>query len=827
MRQECIDAVRAAGIAKLNRTVNQQELRGIEDRIRGAMKDIARDDPQAWQQMTTEQRMRAAADKAATELEGEAIKKRLRVADTIKAHDTIENYMANQKRKYGWDAARSLQNVLENINTGKQDFLSLEGRTAAITKQTLGRMVDMYDAIGPRLWGMIANTEGQRAVLYELYGRDSSAITKPETAQLAKKAAQAWNEGAENLRQRFNYGGGMIGKLEDWRLPQSHSQSLVAKAGFDAWYKNIFTKLDRSKYVNLDGTPMNDDQMTTLLRQSFQSIATGGANKIEPGKFTGSGMLANRYREERVLHFKGPDEQIAYMQQFGNADLYSAMVRHVQRMGREIGRIETFGPNADLQFRYWLDTARKEGMLKEPEKLGEVARKMTYLQNTYNELSGVGEPVGSQRVANGFSTLRNWMTSTKLGKAFISAWSHAVPFRLQAWANGLSQLELTKYVTEFGNPFGHEKERIANLAGLGLDTMIGEVNRWSQDALGSAFSAKMANATVRLSGLNALNEARQKGFGVTMMGALSHAVENSDTLEGAMGHFNAVRNYGVTPDDFRVWKLAEPEDWGKAKMLTPESIYRIPNEKLPGNARLLKDQAATRLVAIISNEADMAVNKPNSYTRGLGGLRSSLAQRGTLSGEMWRQFMLFKTYPMGIIANQWMRGANMPTAGGKAMYIASLVAGMTLLGAVQEQAKQILMGKTPEPADPAFAAKAFMKGGSFGMYGDFLNELTTGGDGRASDLILRSMGLSDFVPLAQDADKFMKNKPTRVGEHLIELTRNNVPGNNIWYSQTVLNRLIFDQMLEMTAPGYASRMEENAIKHDQDYWWRPTELTPH
>src|ERR1700747_2220975 len=98
MRSECIDAVRQAGIDKLGRSITAQELKGIEDRVRGAMKDLASDDPEGWQAKPTGQRMQEAAERAAIDLENEALQKKFRVADTIKAHDTIENYMASQKQ---------------------------------------------------------------------------------------------------------------------------------------------------------------------------------------------------------------------------------------------------------------------------------------------------------------------------------------------------------------------------------------------------------------------------------------------------------------------------------------------------------------------------------------------------------------------------------------------------------------------------------------------------------------------------------------------------------------------------------------------------------
>jgi hypothetical protein len=58
---------------------------------------------------------------------------------------------------------------------------------------------------------------------------------------------------------------------------------------------------------------------------------------------------------------------------------------------------------------------------------------------------------------------------------------------------------------------------------------MGELNRWGTDGLGSSFSSKLANTTMRLSGLNAITDARKRAFGVTMMDAIGALTRRSPT----------------------------------------------------------------------------------------------------------------------------------------------------------------------------------------------------------------------------------------------------------------------------------------------------------
>lgn len=90
MRNECIQAVAQA----IGRSIIQVEAQGIEARILDQMKQLARKDPAAWQQMSREARLRAAAAEAGKSTLATASKQKQRVALTIIAHDRVMNRYA-------------------------------------------------------------------------------------------------------------------------------------------------------------------------------------------------------------------------------------------------------------------------------------------------------------------------------------------------------------------------------------------------------------------------------------------------------------------------------------------------------------------------------------------------------------------------------------------------------------------------------------------------------------------------------------------------------------------------------------------------------------
>jgi hypothetical protein len=49
------------------------------------------------------------------------------------------------------------------------------------------------------------------------------------------------------------------------------------------------------------------------------------------------------------------------------------------------------------------------------------------------------------------------------------------------------------------NPLDGQEKRLAQRAGLALDTMLSELNRWGDDSLGATFSRKVSDAVMRAS----------------------------------------------------------------------------------------------------------------------------------------------------------------------------------------------------------------------------------------------------------------------------------------------------------------------------------------
>ena len=118
------------------------------------------------------------------------------------------------------------------------------------------------------------------------------------------------------VAERFERAGLTLNKREDYRTPQPQDPMKASAAGKEAWVDDHMQWVDRRAYVNPDGTRMSDDQLRSMLEESWRSIATDGANKR--GKDSpargGSALVGNSKNAPRQLFFKDSDAWSQAMQ---------------------------------------------------------------------------------------------------------------------------------------------------------------------------------------------------------------------------------------------------------------------------------------------------------------------------------------------------------------------------------------------------------------------------------------------------------------------------------------------------------------------------------
>ncbi len=823
MRQECINAVQQAA----SRRLTQQEIQNIEDRIYRNMRQLARNDPASWRAMTDAERLRRAGQLAANELTNEAALKRRRVALTIAARQRLDAFIKTYQGKDG--KLEALNRTIAFHADGKSNFLSVESRGKATLDYALSQIQEAFEAVDPRFFHLFEDEASVRDLVYEMRGQDTGNVR-------AKKGAKAWAGVTELLRQRFNDAGGDIGYLENWGIPQHHSMEKVGRVSQDKWISDVIGKLDRKYYIKDDGQLMSDAELKTFLGEAYNTIATGGLNKLSDTGMRISGARSNRGNASRQIHFKDADSYLEYQREYGDRSLWEVMVGHLEGISKDIALVETYGPNPDHVFRSILDEVTAEQATANPERTGRIKRLANSTENLYNFIAGKTQPIANPHIARWSDNIRNWMVASRLGSALLASFSDLGTMYMSAKVANIPMNRLFMNQLEAMNPANRTELARARRAGLAMESLLGSVNRWAMDNMGPSVSRWAATAVMRASGLTAWTDAHKRAYGVTMMGSLGEVVSRAPDLRSLDdSDFRILKSKGITEQDFSVWKLAQQEDWGNGNttMLTPESIMRIPDAAVMhlGPPERVRFEAMRRLLAAVSEEVDMAVITPGAREQLFtgGGL-----QRGTWKGELTRSVFLFKSFPISVVLRHWTRAMGMPSAGGRAAYIAAFLASTTMLGALSQQLNDMASGRNPREMAGKDAGKfwlgALLKGGGLGLYGDFLlSDHTRYGGGALASMLGPVAGLvDDVVKLAQGIPlNAVEGKPEQTGGDLVKLGKGLIPGANLWYAKAALDHMIFNQLQEYFSPGYLRKVEQRSKKQfNQTYWWRPQDVTP-
>ncbi len=823
MRQECINAVQQAA----SRRLTQQEIKNIEDRIYRNMRQLARNDPASWRAMTDAERLRRAGQLAANELTNEAALKKRRVALTIAARQRLDAFIKTYQGKDG--KLEALNRTIAFHADGKSNFLSVESRGKATRDYALSQIQEAFEAVDPRFFHLFEDEASVRDLVYEMRGQDTGNVR-------AKKGAKAWAGVTELLRQRFNDAGGDIGYLENWGIPQHHSMEKVGRVPQDKWVSDVIDKLDRKYYIKDDGQLMSDAELTTFLGEAYNTIATGGLNKLSDTGMRISGARSNRGNASRQIHFKDADSYLEYQREYGDRSLWEVMVGHLEGISKDIALVETYGPNPDHVFRSILDEVTAEQATANPERTGRIKRLANSTENLYNFIAGKTQPIANPHIARWSDNIRNWMVASRLGSALLASFSDLGTMYMSAKVANIPMNRLFMNQLEAMNPANRMELARARRAGLAMESLLGSVNRWAMDNMGPSVSRWAATAVMRASGLTAWTDAHKRAYGVTMMGSLGEVVSRAPDLRSLDdSDFRILKSKGITEQDFSVWKLAQQEDWGNGNttMLTPESIMRIPDAAVMhlGLPERVRFEAMRRLLAAVSEEVDMAVITPGAREQLFtgGGL-----QRGTWKGELTRSVFLFKSFPISVVLRHWTRAMGMPSAGGRAAYIAAFLASTTMLGALSQQLNDMASGRNPREMVGKDAGKfwlgALLKGGGLGLYGDFLlSDHTRYGGGALASMLGPVAGLvDDVVKLAQGIPlNAVEGKPEQTGGDLVKLGKGLIPGANLWYAKAALDHMIFNQLQEYFSPGYLRKVEQRSKKQfNHTYWWRPQDVTP-
>lgn len=824
MKDQCKAAV-AKALGKA--TLNQQEATDIENRIKDAMKSLAKQDIQNWRNLSDAEKLVKAGEFVAQDIQAQ-----LKQKHAIAARDILTQNKNLAQLDHPTLSASEVVDRMIAAHGDMSGVQSLDSKARAIASVYRGDLVDFYTNVKGAL-GVFTDAELVQKIVRERFGDNTGD-------PLAKKISDKMGEVFEGMRERFNRAGGDIGKLDDWGLPQTHSLEKIVLAGKQAWVQKAEGLIDTSKYVHEDGTYYSQQEIRELLEYSFDTLSSNGANKTEIGRqsFGGNSKVTSRHSESRVLHFKDAESWMEYQAEFGGMPFVDLIEAHVNGLSKDIAMVENLGSSPKNSMRILMDAAEQKDWQKGVDA-NDTGKSRKRAQTMFDEFSGQNTPQ-SEVLANLGLAYRSMNVASMLGGTTISSVTDQAMIAKTASIHGIAYRKTFGELISQLNPANKEDRQLAHSLGLATEEMLGSIARWSDDGLTSVHgksqklarvSSGIASQVMRISGLNALTAASKVGFTKMLMhkyGTLtrSKAWADLDAMDREL-----IEKTGLNERAWEVMRLADPVvDRKGNQLMSARSIYEIPDSDLTrfGDPQKVRDEVATQFQAHLLDEQGMAVVEAGLRERTW---MSAGQRKGTGMGELVKSMLQFKSFPAAFLMRHGSRAMAQDGVKGKAAYGVSLFAMTTLLGALAVQLKELANGNDPstmwDSDDPQktmnFWTRSAVQGGGLSILGDILVAGTDTSGRSTSDFMVGPLGSDVKAVLGLtvgNLTQYYDDKDTNASNEAFRLLKNKIPAQNLFYTKAATNRMIFDEMQDMIAPGYREKLLRKAEReHDRTRFW--------
>lgn len=826
MKPQCIQAVETA----IGRKLKANESADIEATIKKAMVDLARQDIDRWRNLSEYEKTLEASQHVGKMLEAEVKRKnKIAAMDIVKQSKNLETILNHIKLS----SMESLDRMIA-FHGDMSGIQSVSAKSKAISALYKGRLHDLYSRVDGSL-GLIQDKKFVNDFVKEAFGEDSGN-------PVAKKLAVEFSDVAADLKDRFNRNGGNIGTLDNWGLWTSWSTGKALEKGLDRWLELGLKNIDRNKAVHEDGRALTEDELIDLLTASYKTIKSDGANKMEVGKanYSGNSKVTSRHAESRVLHWKDADAWMEMQSEFGDMPLIDIIDSNIERMSKEIALVETFGSNPRMA----LEILKKAAMKKDKDERDIPSNKVEETASRIDDMFDdfTGSNIGSEFWANVGLAYRSINTAAMLGGTTLSSVTDQAMIAKTAHVHGLSYWKTFGEMVSQLNPKNKEDREFGYYLGIGVEELTGSISRWTDDGLSSVHgrAAKIANGAnnianqiLRISGLQALTRASKVAFDTMLMAKYGDMTRNKSWSDLHPNDRELLEGTGLDERAWQVMQLAEPHvDRKGRKLMSARAIYAIPDEKLKGfgDPLRIRDEVATQFQTHLLDEQGMAVIEAGlrEKTKVTGGTK-----RGTLGGEVLRLTTQFKSFPLSFLMRHGSRTLSRDGWKGKAGYALPLVAMTTVLGGLVVQLKELANGNDPSEMwdgekwytagiDTDFLKRSFVAGGGLPILGDILIAGTDTSGRDAGDFLSGPFG-SDFKAILNltvgNPTQALNGVETNWESEAFRFAKSKIPGQNLWYTKAATNRMIFDEMQDMIAPGYREKLLRKAEReHDRTRW---------
>lgn len=648
----------------------------------------------------------------------------------------------------------------------------------------------------------------------------------------AAKIISKWQESA---RMDQNRAGAWVGKVPGYIVRQSHDILKIRAAGYESWRNTILPRLDD---VTFDGITDREQFLKNVYEGLASGIHLSGDKPDWMNGFKGSQNAAKRASQERVLHFKDGVSWHEYNQQFGSGSLREALFGGLNNAARSTGMMRVLGTNPQNMFKYLADTIAEDLRgTASPAAQADFASQVRRLnRTTMPHIDGSLNIPGSVGMANVSAGIRGWLRMSQLGGAVISSFNDVPISATEMRYQGQNFMEslLTAMKGRFSRYSGAEQKEILSSIGVYSDAMTQEIiRRISGD---DTLTGKMGRAQQLFFKYNLMNFWTDSGRNSNAMMITNWLAKNAEHAYSQLPEDlrRVLDLHGIGDPEWEIYRKMDMSDAEGRQFMTSSGIRGVPDDVIASyvegkglkvTERSIADARDTlegQLRGYVLDRLNIAMSEPGERTQAFMKMGTV---PGTVAGEAIRFAGQYKSFTASFMQNVLGRevfGRGYTPAGlgesktasltnallrnGKGAFVgaANLFVWATLFGYISMQAKLMLKGQTPRPADAKTFLAAASQGGGLGILGDFMfGQVNRMGAGPVTSL----MG-----PVASNADTLITllQQTTRGDAKSGDWYRtalDNTPFLNVFWLRTAMNGLILNRIQDALDPGSLERYQ--------------------
>ncbi|MFH3824472.1 hypothetical protein WDA45_13255 [Acinetobacter pittii] len=374
----------------------------------------------------------------------------------------------------------------------------------------------------------------------------------------------------------------------------------------------------------------------------------------------------------------------------------------------------------------------------------------------------------------------------------------------------LVSLKQQQLETDFEIKKAVEQTRIKGKTDKKIDSSVARNTRRNYKS-GEDIGRRLGNAERRMAELRAKMRAVDSSANKSINQKFKDLDKRVNTLDDEFVEYQAKVVERQAKRQYVMDKLANGID-GEKKLL----------------AQKIRDEVATQFQAHLLDEQGMAVVEAGLRERTF---MSAGQRKGTVTGEIFKSMLQFKSFPAAFLMRHGSRALSMEKGTSKAAYGASIFAMTTLLGALVVQLKELANGNDPQTMwdseDPQktmnFLTRSAVQGGGLSILGDILVAGTDTSGRSTSDFLVGPFGSDAKAVLGLtvgNLTQYYEGKDTNAANEAFKLVKNKIPAQNLWYTKAATNRLVFDELQDIVAPGYREKLLRKAEREQgRTRWW--------